>query len=194
MVGLYAGVSQLARESGSYPECHWFESDRRYHGTCEIYEDLTGLFLYISALRALCRICSVMVTVQSYTNSDMSGRCSRSNRTGPSTAPCCRKAPLRMTNAAQRCHPERSVSGVEGPVRSELQRRFDIRISPTNQHLPSKRFLHSLTPPRSGTNSRRCGAGSRRLRRNPCSRARWTAPGRSWSGPARPPFGGSGCW
>ena len=30
MVGLYAGVSQLARESGSYPECHWFESDRRY--------------------------------------------------------------------------------------------------------------------------------------------------------------------
>ncbi len=28
---LYAGVSQLARESGSYPECHWFESDRRYH-------------------------------------------------------------------------------------------------------------------------------------------------------------------
>ena len=26
----FAGVSQLARESGSYPECHWFESDRRY--------------------------------------------------------------------------------------------------------------------------------------------------------------------
>ena len=25
------GVAQLARAFGSYPECHWFESDRRYH-------------------------------------------------------------------------------------------------------------------------------------------------------------------
>ena len=26
----FAGVAQLARAFGSYPECHWFESDRRY--------------------------------------------------------------------------------------------------------------------------------------------------------------------
>ena len=25
------GVAQLARASGSYPECRWFKSDRRYH-------------------------------------------------------------------------------------------------------------------------------------------------------------------
>ena len=28
---LYGGVAQLARAFGSYPECHLFESDRRYH-------------------------------------------------------------------------------------------------------------------------------------------------------------------
>ena len=27
----YGGVAQLARAFGSYPECHLFESDRRYH-------------------------------------------------------------------------------------------------------------------------------------------------------------------
>ena len=27
---LYGGVAQLARAFGSYPECHLFESDRRY--------------------------------------------------------------------------------------------------------------------------------------------------------------------
>ena len=27
----YGGVAQLARAFGSYPECHWFESNRRYH-------------------------------------------------------------------------------------------------------------------------------------------------------------------
>ena len=26
----YGGVAQLARAFGSYPECHWFESSRRY--------------------------------------------------------------------------------------------------------------------------------------------------------------------
>ena len=25
------GVAQLARAFGSYPECHWFKSSRRYH-------------------------------------------------------------------------------------------------------------------------------------------------------------------
>ena len=29
----YGGVAQLARAFGSYPECHWFESSRRYHSS-----------------------------------------------------------------------------------------------------------------------------------------------------------------
>ena len=41
----FAGVSQLARESGSYPECHWFESDRRYHSKPFKSKDLDGFFL-----------------------------------------------------------------------------------------------------------------------------------------------------
>ena len=45
MVGLYAGVSQLARESGSYPECHWFESDRRYHTKSCSFLELHDFFL-----------------------------------------------------------------------------------------------------------------------------------------------------
>ena len=40
----FAGVSQLARESGSYPECHWFESDRRYHSKPFRLKDLDGFF------------------------------------------------------------------------------------------------------------------------------------------------------
>ena len=32
----------MARAFGSYPECHWFESSRRYHKPCEAC--LTGLF------------------------------------------------------------------------------------------------------------------------------------------------------
>ena len=36
------GVAQLARAFGSYPECHWFESSRRYHKPCEAC--LTGFF------------------------------------------------------------------------------------------------------------------------------------------------------
>ena len=28
--GIHGGVAQLARAFGSYPECHWFESSRRY--------------------------------------------------------------------------------------------------------------------------------------------------------------------
>ena len=31
MPSLYGGVTQLARVVGSYPACHPFESDRRYH-------------------------------------------------------------------------------------------------------------------------------------------------------------------
>ena len=27
---LYGGVAQLARACGSYPQCRWFKSDRRY--------------------------------------------------------------------------------------------------------------------------------------------------------------------
>ncbi len=26
----YGGIAQLARACGSYPQCHWFESDYRY--------------------------------------------------------------------------------------------------------------------------------------------------------------------
>ena len=42
---LYAGVSQLARESGSYPECHWFESDRRYHKIVQFKDCTISFFL-----------------------------------------------------------------------------------------------------------------------------------------------------
>ena len=39
---IYGGVAQLARAFGSYPECHWFESSRRYHKPCEAC--LSGFF------------------------------------------------------------------------------------------------------------------------------------------------------
>ena len=31
LFGRYGGVAQLARALGSYPGCHWFKSNRRYH-------------------------------------------------------------------------------------------------------------------------------------------------------------------
>ena len=43
----FAGVSQLARESGSYPECHWFESDRRYHQKQCSSDELHCFILYM---------------------------------------------------------------------------------------------------------------------------------------------------
>ena len=30
---VYGGIAQLARACGSYPQCHWFESDYRYHAS-----------------------------------------------------------------------------------------------------------------------------------------------------------------
>ena len=51
----------------------------------------------------------------------------------------------------------------------------------------------SISPP-TGTASRRCGGGSRRPRRRPCSPARWRAPDRSCPGPARPPSPVPHCW
>ena len=29
--GILAGIAQLARACGSYPQCRWFKSDYRYH-------------------------------------------------------------------------------------------------------------------------------------------------------------------
>ncbi len=31
VISSIGGVAQLARAFGSYPECHWFKSSRRYH-------------------------------------------------------------------------------------------------------------------------------------------------------------------
>ena len=44
----FAGVAQLARAFGSYPECHWFESDRRYQQKPFRLKDLDGFFLFKS--------------------------------------------------------------------------------------------------------------------------------------------------
>ncbi len=49
VVGLYAGVSQLARESGSYPECHWFESDRRYQRAPSLRDGALSYVFYRSS-------------------------------------------------------------------------------------------------------------------------------------------------
>ena len=54
MVGLYAGVSQLARESGSYPECHWFESDRRYHMNLRDSRESRSFFVRLAS-KTFCR-------------------------------------------------------------------------------------------------------------------------------------------
>ena len=34
LFGRYGGVAQLARALGSYPGCHWFKSNYRYHRFC----------------------------------------------------------------------------------------------------------------------------------------------------------------
>ena len=38
---MHGGVAQLARACGSYPQCHWFESSRRYHKTGGMQSCLT---------------------------------------------------------------------------------------------------------------------------------------------------------
>ena len=50
----YGGVAQLARAFGSYPECHWFESNRRYHIK---HSASAGCFFYCTLLHylAFCR-------------------------------------------------------------------------------------------------------------------------------------------
>ena len=39
---MHGGVAQLARACGSYPQCHWFESSRRYHRLVRRRQRLTS--------------------------------------------------------------------------------------------------------------------------------------------------------
>ena len=60
----FAGVAQLARAFGSYPECHWFESDRRYQvKTVQVAK--LGRFLFVCV--AL-KISVFSITSSSYTS------------------------------------------------------------------------------------------------------------------------------
>ena len=38
----YGGVAQVVRACGSYPQCHWFESSRRYHTKLQRHQGLPG--------------------------------------------------------------------------------------------------------------------------------------------------------
>ena len=40
----YGGIAQLARALGSYPGCHWFESDYRYHLSCNTFISLQLIY------------------------------------------------------------------------------------------------------------------------------------------------------
>ncbi len=37
IVSFYGGIAQLARACGSYPQCHWFESNYRYQGPVDFF-------------------------------------------------------------------------------------------------------------------------------------------------------------
>ena len=52
----YGGVAQLARAFGSYPECHWFKSSRRYQRFVKRHGRFTGnLWLLSAQERYFCR-------------------------------------------------------------------------------------------------------------------------------------------